>query len=76
MSSFLYELNKETMIEVRSTGRFVTKPLMISGKSCRMIEITPIDVSLKWTKFVDENELQIIQYDDGYVEKDNILRIV
>ena len=64
------------MIEVRSTGRFVTKKLSMSNKSCKFIEITPIDASLRWTKFVDENDLQVIQYDEEYVSEGNILRIV
>jgi hypothetical protein len=74
--NYIYEISKDAMIEVRSTGRFVTKKLSMSNKSCKFIEITPIDATLRWTKFVDEQELQVIQYEDEYVAENNILRIV
>ena len=48
-------------IEVRSTGRYVNKPNSIVKKVDHFIEITPVDDEINWTKFVNIEELYLIQ---------------
>ncbi len=48
-------------IEVRATGRFVEKKLTMSNTTQILIEITPVDNDLHWTKFIDKQELLLIK---------------
>lgn len=48
-------------IEVKATGRYVEKKLNMSNTTQLLIEITPIDTDLHWTKFIDKNELLLIK---------------
>lgn len=47
--------------EVRSTGRYVNKPNAVIRSVEHFIEITPVDDDVSWTKFVNINELYLIQ---------------
>lgn len=47
--------------EVRSTGRYVNKPNPVVRSVDHFIEITPVDEDVSWTKFVNINELYLIQ---------------
>jgi hypothetical protein len=48
-------------IEVCSTGRFVNKPNHVVRKIEHFVEITPVDDEINWTKFVNIEELYLIQ---------------
>lgn len=48
-------------IEVSSTGRYVNKPNSMLRLVEHFIEITPVDDEINWTKFVNINELFLIQ---------------
>lgn len=48
-------------IEVKATGRFVEKEFNMSKTTHILIEITPVDQDIHWTKFVSKQELLLIK---------------
>lgn len=47
--------------EVKCTGRYVNKPNSITKDVEHLVEVTPIEDDINWTKFVNIKELYVIQ---------------
>lgn len=49
--------------EVKKTGRVAIRKLR-TGKELTQVEITPVDPSFDWKKWIDESLLYVVQSDD------------
>lgn len=61
----LYLYNTENgEIEVKYTGRYSNRTNDITKIVSKYIEITPVDRSINWTKFVHQSQLSLIQTEE------------
>jgi len=59
MSTFVYDST-----EVRQTGRTAKRVLKLAGnrtKEMTLVEITPVDPSFDWKKWVDPAQLYVVE---------------
>lgn len=56
METFVYEGT-----EVRKTGRVATKTLPIKNKELQLVEITPVDTTFDWKKWVRPDDLYLVK---------------
>jgi hypothetical protein len=70
MTSYLFRTPNGD-IEVTCTGRYAVKKSLTTKNTYKKIEITPLDDTMKWKKFVDESELLEIKHFECF-EKDKL----
>ena len=47
--------------EVKKTGRVATKTLSVKNKELQLVEITPVDSTFDWKKWVRPDDLYLVK---------------